>query len=215
MPMLTKTPLYAYWKSKIARRFKSRRMAYMLDLMAPYIQKNSGRPLKILEIGCSNGADAIRFLDDRWQVWGVDLLPQTIEQPDVTFVQADAETLPFEDDFFDIVISIGLLEHIEPMEKMSRVLLEARRVGRAYVHVMPCVSTFFEPHTLALIWPRRQHRNYVEKRSRNIPLKLNFFSDHTWTKFQGFADADIKRFWYIAPFIRNVAVYYDGVEENV
>ena len=83
MPMLTKTPLYAYWESKIARRFKSRRMAYMLDLMAPYIQK---------------------------------------------------------------MISIGLLEHIEPTEKMSRVLLEARRVGRAYVHVMPCVSTFFEPH---------------------------------------------------------------------
>jgi len=183
----------------------------MLGLIGLDTTSNTAkRPLKILELGCSNGQDAIRFLNDsdQWQVWGVDILHNDIKQDNVTFIQADAASLPFEDDFFDVVISIGLLEHIEPMENLSRVITEAGRVGRSYVHVVPSVSTPLEPHTVSPFWPRRYHANMVEKHCGNTILHLNFFTDHTWSKFAGFSDSDIQRFWYITPLIRNIAIYH-------
>ncbi len=196
---------YALWKSTVATALKRRRVKAMLGLAGADAAR--GR-LRVLEIGCANGKDVIQFLNDpeRYDVVGVDLAPGDIDQDNVTVVLADAEALPFEDDSFDLVISVGVLEHIEPMEKLSRVIREASRVGRAYVHVVPCVSTLIEAHNAGFRWPVRLHRDMVQKRATS-PLKLNFFSDHTWTKFEGFAEGDVTRRFYLPPLIRNTYVY--------
>jgi len=206
MPMLVKTPVYRLWKNKLARSLKKRRLRIMLDKTGT--SRLPGK-IRVLEIGCANGMDAIQFMADasRYDIYGVDLNDSRIEMENFTFRQCDAAELPFPDGYFDLVITIGLLEHIEPMEKLCAVASEIRRVGKAYANVMPSISTWLEPHTVSLLWPRFLHKKMVEKRSANQILRLNFFSDHTWTKLTGFAEADVCRFWYFAPFVRNTLVY--------
>lgn len=204
--MFVKTPAYRLWKNKVARHLKLRRFRH---IMAQSGAHPEGRRLRVLEIGCANGKDVIQFLDDtsKYDVYGVDIQPSAIQADNFTFVQGDAEALPFEDGFFDLVITVGLLEHIEPMEKLSRVAGEIARVGRAYVNIVPSVSTWLEPHAVSIRWPLRLHKEKVERHCQNEILHLNFLSDHTWSKFEGFRQADIRRFWYLFPFIRNTVIY--------
>ena len=55
-----------------------------------------------------------------------DLLDQCINK-DVKLIKANAENIPFDDDFFDIVISITAIHNFEDIEKG---LLEMKRVGK-------------------------------------------------------------------------------------
>lgn len=202
--MLTaKLPFYQIWKDRGATFWKRRRFEKILRL----VPLPEGRPLKILEVGCANGKDFIQFLKDSpCEIWAVDIRPCQIEQEHVHFVLADAERLPFPNQTFDLVVSIGLLEHIEPMEKLCRVIREFERVGRHQVSVVPSISSLLEPHCCKLLFPLRLHRHMCAAQE-GIPLHLNFFTEHTWTKFEGFYSCRVKRFFYLPPFIRNTAIY--------
>ena len=202
--MLTKSGLYNLWKNDIATPIKRRRVEYMLRLLKlPKKQK-----LKILEIGCSNCKDVIRFLnsESRYELYGVDIVDSNHKQDNFTFVKCDAEELPFESKFFDAVISVGTLAHIDSMEKLSKITKECERVGKSYIMVVPSLMTPLEPHAVRPFWPLMYHRNMISKHTKS-KLKLNFFSDHTWSKFEGFKDADIRRYWYIPFLILDTVIY--------
>jgi len=210
--MLVKTPLYRVWKNKLATGLKRARLAKILKLSG---LADANRKIRILEVGCANGQDALQFLTDKakYELAGVDITDSKIPFENFTFVQADAAALPFADNSFDLVISIGLLEHIEPMEKLCAVIREMRRVGKAYVSVVPSVSTLLEPHAVSLFWPLRLHKKMVHKHCGGVPLHLNFFTDHSWSKFEGFADAEVRRFYYLFPLVRNTYIYNPNAEK--
>jgi SAM-dependent methyltransferase len=75
-----------------------------------------------LEVGCGNGVVA-KYLASRYQsnVTGIDIDPEQIELAekgigDVTnirFLEADATNLPFEAGSFDVVLSFGVMHHID------------------------------------------------------------------------------------------------------
>ncbi len=207
--IIGKTRFYGAWKSKFSLCFKRRRFNKIISLA----ELPKGRPARILEVGCSNGMDFIRFTDGiNAQIWAADILPCEIGRENVHFVQADAESLPFPDKFFDLVVSVGLLEHIEPMEKLCRVIAEFDRVGRHQVSVVPSAATVLEPHSAELFFPLRIHKNMLSEGSpgemkQASSLHLNFFTEHTWTKFRGFCGCKVKRFFYIPPFVTNTFIY--------
>ncbi len=106
---------------------------------------------RILEIGCGRGRDFLKHFEDieGIELYGIDLKKRK-ELDDIknfTFICADAESIPFPDNYFDIGVSIGVLEHIAPVEKLARVLTECERVCKSFVHIVPSVSTLWEPHT--------------------------------------------------------------------
>ena len=84
---------------------------------------------KILEVGCSNG----RFL--KWfhreyhcEGYGVDNNATGFSTGDIIqFKVGDARNLPYQDEFFDLVFSLGLLEHFTQKEKY-RILKEQNRI---------------------------------------------------------------------------------------
>ena len=204
--MLVKTPLYRVWKNAVAGGLKKRRLKILFKKTG---LDRTEKKIRILEIGCANGRDALQFLGDgtKYELVGLDIKDGQVDMENFTFVQGDAASLPFPDKSFDLVISIGLLEHIEPVEKLSEVIREISRVGKNHASIVPSVSTWLEPHTVKPIWPRRLHKGFVHKHSENQILHLNFFSDHTWTKFEGFSDAEVSRFFYLFPLIRNTIIY--------
>ena len=76
---------------------------------------------KVLDAGCGGGRNLVYFLQNNYEVWGIDPNPNAIaavKQLSLTlspanavenFVVTSAENLPFEDNSFDLVISSAVL----------------------------------------------------------------------------------------------------------
>lgn len=82
---------------------------------------DGNKKLKILEIGCGPGALAGAL--HRWypcaEITAVDRDSEFIRfatehEPEVTFMEGDATSLPFKDNSFDVTISNTVAEHMEP-----------------------------------------------------------------------------------------------------
>ncbi len=88
-----------------------------------------------LEAGCGNGL-VTKYLAEKYgaSVTGIDIDPQQIElarkeaegMQNISYLEADTTSLPFEDRKFDIVLSFGVLHHIEnwldALKEIKRVL---------------------------------------------------------------------------------------------
>jgi SAM-dependent methyltransferase len=188
---------YAKWLSLgITKALKRRRIDFMDGLLGSALS----RPGKILEVGCGSGRDFVRCMSDSpAQIYGLDPFDAGIKQRNFTFVQGDMISIPFADNDFDAVISIGVMEHIEPFEKLSAGIKEMVRVGKKYCMVVPSIATRIEPHFLEYRWQL--------KRANSYQLNLNYLSDAAWTKFEGFSEAKIARYDYIPGLVTCLMIY--------
>lgn len=89
-----------------------------------------GGTKNVLEVGCSNG----RWL--RWfckeyscEGYGVDNNAAGFRKRDMNFLVGDAFKLPYQDNIFDVVFSLGLIEHFKKHERFL-LLKEQTRVLR-------------------------------------------------------------------------------------
>lgn len=88
-------------------------------------------PQNVLDVGCASGWLAARIAKilPQASVTGVDVSPKMIDyakvvHPDINFVQADAQKLPFPKESFDLIVCTETLEHVvDP----SKVLNEIKR----------------------------------------------------------------------------------------
>ena len=194
-----KSLLYLMWWSLPSTRYLKFRRLKAVDRAVGGILF-SGKKLKILEIGCGSGKDFITFLKDTpHELYGLDVNDNNLKQDNLKIVIGDAEKIDFPDKYFDLVVSFGVLEHIEPMEKLSRVCKEIDRVAKSYCMSVPSIGTLVEPHRWRLHWQL--------KAARLGERPLNYFTDITWTKFEGFSEAKVKRFGYIPFLIKNLLIF--------
>lgn len=191
---------YPTWKHRWATPFKKRRFRYIFNTLLDWGGAFNGK--KICEIGCCTGADFLQFFKDvdGVELTGIDIMPQNIQQSNVTFLQMDAEATPFQDKYFDLVVSFGVLEHIEPIEKLCKVIAEIDRISKEYVIIVPNISTFFELHTIQFLWQLRAGNR--KRRYGN----LNYFSDEAWLQFGGFSGAKVIRWSYLPGLIKNTVI---------
>jgi ubiquinone/menaquinone biosynthesis C-methylase UbiE len=196
--------IYPLWKTKFAKKLKYRRLNQFDNILNNKLFDPTWlKDKKVLEIGCANGKDFIQFFNgfEGLEITGLDTDIYNFEQTNVSFVQADASNIPFDDKYFDLTVSLGVLEHIQPVEKLCDVIAEINRVSKSYIILVPSISTFFEPHTTDFLWQLRDH-NKKRKYSN-----LNYFSDEAWLQFKGFEGACIKRIKYIPFLISNTIIY--------
>ena len=105
------------------------------------IQEN----LHFLDVGCGAGqavGDVARLARDKGLFYGVDLSSKMIEKAQenyrgedhVRFLQANVESIPLDDDFFDIIICTNSFHHYPSPDKalreMSRLL---KKGGKLYI----------------------------------------------------------------------------------
>ena len=106
--------------------------------------------MKILDIGCGiDGRSFSDFAPESWEIIGIDIKePAFIKHSHKNFryTQQSAESLPFADKSFDLVISIGMLEHVLPEHLYQSICTEIIRVGRQWIVVVPYRYGWIEPH---------------------------------------------------------------------
>ena len=106
----------------------------------------------LLDLGCGTGW-TLRYAANRWQgeFYGVDISSKMVERAqaksrsygNLHFYKSRVEELPFDDDFFDVVISSYAFHHFSNPEKALR---EANRVlkpkGKLYILDMTANNAF-------------------------------------------------------------------------
>ena len=96
------------------------------------------RQLKILEVGANVG-DQLRLLHRMGfkHLYGLELQAYAIEKgralnPGIQWVQGSAFDIPFEDDFFGMVFTSGVLIHVHPGD-IAKALQEIHRCSQRYI----------------------------------------------------------------------------------
>jgi ubiquinone/menaquinone biosynthesis C-methylase UbiE len=97
------------------------RLRYELEPYIPdFADFNGAAGKRVLEIGVGLGADHQKFAEAGAELFGCDLTDRAVKHTRTrlrlsglhsTLQQADAEALPYQSDFFDVVYSWGVLHH--------------------------------------------------------------------------------------------------------
>jgi SAM-dependent methyltransferase len=114
----------------------------------------------VLDYGCGNGYVLSHYARHGAAVYGVDLTQKAVDLArarfdllglDGTFVRNDGSEVPFEDGFFDVACSMGVLHHIpEPAPVVAELHRALRPGGRL----------------IAMVYNRRSYRHRVGYRLR-------------------------------------------------
>jgi ubiquinone/menaquinone biosynthesis C-methylase UbiE len=109
-------------------------------------QIKTGADLRVLDVGCGTGYTTLGLLSRRdiCEVVGLDMNPVQLnkavrnlhsKKARLSISRGDAENLPFADDSFDAVISVGAIEYFPDPE---RVLKELTRVANPNGNIIVC-----------------------------------------------------------------------------
>ncbi len=143
--------------SYVWRRGQERR----LEFVRRYVDLEGAR---VLDAGCGLGLYMLRFRDFTEHVYGVDVDPEKVRkaQEIPSHVQcASAEHLPFATNFFDIVFSHEVLEHVDDDAEAVREAHRVLKPGGRLVIFVPNRWYPFETH--GVYWRGEYHFG-------NIPL---------------------------------------------
>jgi SAM-dependent methyltransferase len=151
-----------------------RKFVVSFDVRTRFIS-NVQSAKRILDLGCGRGVNSfsIREVNDDVEIHGVDILPRC-EVPDFIYYQEvdiDKNRLPYQDDFFDVIIFTHVIEHLRtPLQLGKEINRVLKKGGEIYIET-PNWTTIFVP---SFGFHREQH------------FPFNFFDDQShlkpWTK---------------------------------
>jgi ubiquinone/menaquinone biosynthesis C-methylase UbiE len=160
------------------RREREQKLQQLLQ-RAGFLPLNERR---ILDVGCGTGETLAGF--DAWgtrpeNLFGVDLLADRIRRakenfPGINFEEANAETLPFANGFFDLVMAFTVFTSIldpQMMRNLSREITRVLRSGGAVIWYDFRMNNPLNPHVRGI--SRRGIRDlFPEFQSRLVSITL-------------------------------------------
>jgi ubiquinone/menaquinone biosynthesis C-methylase UbiE len=125
------------------------RMERSLDKIGYYLQRGiSFKPgEKVLEAGCGDGLILLNLIRHfSIKGYGVDFSTDALEHARRLFqarhvpaelIQADIRTMPFPDNYFDKVVSLGVIEHLEDPKQALQELARVLKPGGVAIIMTP------------------------------------------------------------------------------
>lgn len=110
---------------------------YLFDQL---LKGTYNRCQKVLDIGCGGGRNLFYFLQNSYEVYGIDPNPEAVEavkslsanlapgNPTSNFIVAAAENMPFADASFDLAISSAVLHFAQSHEHFDAMLRSIWRI---------------------------------------------------------------------------------------
>jgi len=138
-------------------------------------------PATVLDVGCGAGREAFELTRMGFQVRGVDVTPELVEEArriaaelsvDIEFTQGDGTSLEFPGESFDYVLLIGQMMHYVPGRRNRvRLLREAGRVARREGTILLTYHDWgiLKDHTP---WGMKRGRHCGEPRPGELPGHL-------------------------------------------
>jgi ubiquinone/menaquinone biosynthesis C-methylase UbiE len=137
----------------------------LIDRLTPYhtdvYQYEQYRGKRVLEVGCGMGAHAWRFARYAQEFYALDLSPGSIklarkrfslyELKESNLIVGDAENLPFQNDYFDYVISNGVIHHSPNTQKAIDEIYRVLKEGGKTTIMIYNKNSFFYWFDLMLI----------------------------------------------------------------
>lgn len=179
---------------------------------ASFFSGTRGR--RILEIGCGEGS-LLEMLKPHNEVHGVDISEtgvQKTRQKGIDCHHADAsnETLPFSDGFFDVVITLETIEHVENPHRMLWEIKRVLKEGGLLLISIPGEKVY-HPFIYPGLFTRRNFSEFLA--SNGFPV----------TKVAGWGQAPLLSHWSrrqrlkANSFLNKIvdAVYFVGRKRNL
>jgi ubiquinone/menaquinone biosynthesis C-methylase UbiE len=123
----------------------------------------------LLDIGCGTGwavGQAANLVDGKGLFYGVDLSPKMIEKAksnfsskdNFRFLQANSESIPLEDNFFDIIISTNSFHHYLHPDKALKEMYRLLKSGGKLYLLDPLADLWFVKYIDVIKkWTEPQH----------------------------------------------------------
>ena len=116
------------------------------DVLVEFVKEIN--PKSVLEVGCNYGRE-LKLLENTANLYGIDKSVRQINKarkylPTGTFTVANGSKIPYDDNTFDLVYTVGCLSHNEE-SKMGKILDELLRVSTGYVLTIEWVGTKTSP----------------------------------------------------------------------
>jgi 2-polyprenyl-3-methyl-5-hydroxy-6-metoxy-1,4-benzoquinol methylase len=126
--------------------------AYNQNVLLSYLEKENGS--MILDVGCNDGNLTVKAAEviETKNLYGIDLNQDALEKASYNGIEAIYHDVnrrfPFEDSYFDVVISNQVLEHIVDTDNFFREIHRILKKGGYAVISTPNISSF---HNLAFL----------------------------------------------------------------
>lgn len=129
----------------------------------------------VLDLGCGNGVVTDQIQEDLFVV-GVDRSVAALKWVRSPHCRADAISLPFSNNAFDVVVSTEMIEHL-PTPAYAQALREMIRIARRYILLtVPYCEDLGLGLIVCPICNCRFHRNYHMRSFQRLDLKELFGS---------------------------------------
>jgi 2-polyprenyl-3-methyl-5-hydroxy-6-metoxy-1,4-benzoquinol methylase len=139
--------LYNHWSASAPRNQIQLAFANHFEVFSNYLRQDDAVPGRCLEVGAGRGSISSFFAEAGYTCTLLDASATVLQAAEkifarnghrASFVVGDANRLEFPDDTFDVVVSIGLLEHFEDIERpLSEQFRALRPGGRCFCYVVP------------------------------------------------------------------------------
>ena len=170
------TYLHHYWKPLICR---------IIQLICKTMQKYS-IIVEALDVGCGTGVYTEEISRDSQICVGLDLSKNMIKyakkkHSELNLILADAHKLPFKDECFELVVSIGLLEYVQK----DTVLKEITKVMKRKAFLIIAVPNKYSAYRLPIkIFSKVLKKRYIKKEPSLNEMLRSFYN------------LNLKLFWY-------------------
>jgi len=135
-----------------------------LKMAARFDNGLSGKPFRILDVGCGTGIN-LKYLQILGDVYGLDISKNALifsqNRGLPSLICGSADKLPFKDELFDLVLALDVIEHIDEDLSAVRELNRVLKPGGRLILTVPAFQFLWTSHDLALHHKRRYTRSGI------------------------------------------------------
>ena len=153
--------------------------------------RGSPEGVRVLDVGCGRGDTVAWLLARGWRAYGVDVssaylehgrdyLLKVGENPERLQLLCDDLTYPFDDDYFDLVISDQVIEHVSDLGAFAREIFRVSTHGAVGLHIYPAKWRPIEVHMMtpfAHWFPKGPARRKVIVSALSLGLAAPYFKE--------------------------------------